>query len=110
MNYDIEREKHKSEELRKVFREMFPLVNEHHLPWTAVHIRSFLTERIAQEIDQGTKYFTRAVVRILCEVSPPKTHIEDMARICVEEAKKVPALEQLIEDLRAELAKCKSGQ
>lgn len=87
MDYDIEREKQKSEEIRQVFREIFPLVSEFDLPWAAGHIKSFLQRRIAAEIQEGTFHFTSSIVGVLCEVSPPKTHVVDMARICVNAVK-----------------------
>lgn len=105
MNYDVEREKRKSEEIRKVFREMFPLVNEDDLPSAPGHIKPFLAERIKREVADGTQYFTSRVVRILCEVSPPKNHVEDMARICVEQAKTAPTLEERCQKLSEQLAK-----
>lgn len=88
MDYDVERERQASTELRKAFRELFPLAGENDLPWAACHIKQFLRDRIEQETVERVHHFTMRVVRILCEVSPPKTHVEDMARIVVEEAKR----------------------
>lgn len=93
MDYDIEKEKRHSHEIRKVFREMFPLCAEHDLPWAACHIPGFLQKRIALEIEEGTKWFVRRVTGVLCEISPPKNHVEDMARIVVEQAKRAEQLE-----------------
>lgn len=87
-SYDVERSKQESAELRKVFREMFPLAPEHDLPWAACHIREFLKTRIEIEISEGTQHYTSRVARILCEVTRPRTHIEDMVRAVVEIAKK----------------------
>lgn len=86
--YDIEREKRNNEEIRKAFREMFPLASDHDLPWAACHIKDFLRGRIEQEVHEGIFHFQQRVVRVLCEVSPPKTHVEDMCRIVVDEAKR----------------------
>lgn len=87
MDYDVEREKRKSEDIRKVFRELFPLAAEEDLPWAPAHIKQFLRNRIRKEVEEGVHHFTTRVVRVLCEVSPPKTHVDDMARIAVDQAK-----------------------
>lgn len=87
MDYDIERKKQESTDLRKAFRELFPLAAEHDLPWAPCHIKRFLRDRISQECADRIFHFQSRVCRILCEVSPPKTHVEDMCRIVVEEAK-----------------------
>ena len=88
MDYDVERSKQEQAELRKAFRELFPLAGESDLPWAACHIKQFLRDRISIECAERIFHFQSRVVRILCEVSPPKTHVEDMCRIVVEEAKK----------------------
>lgn len=88
MSYDLEREKQKSEEIRKAFREMFPLAYEHDLPWAACQIKAFLLKKIEEEVADRVIHFQRRIASILCEVSPPKTHMEDMARIVVDDAKK----------------------
>lgn len=88
MDYDVEREKRKSEEIRIAFREIFPLAAENDLPWAACQIKGFLRKRIEEEVAEGIFHFRACVVRILCEVSPPKSYVEDMARIVVEKAKK----------------------
>ena len=87
MDYDIEREKRKTEELHKAFRAIFPLASDNDLPSSASQISAFLKGRIEFEVEKATSQFTSRVVRILCEVSPPKTHVEDMARIVVNQAK-----------------------
>ena len=97
MNYDIEREKQKSEEIRQVCRQMFPLADETDLPWAATQLPGFLAARIKHEVEQGTKNFTMQLCKVLCEISTPKTHIIDMARICVDEAKAVPKLNETIQ-------------
>ncbi len=91
MDYDVEREKRKSEEIRVAFREIFPLASENDLPWAACQIKGFLRKRIEDEVSEGIFHFRAAVLRILCEVAPPKSHVEDMARIVVEKAKKYDA-------------------
>lgn len=88
MSYDLERERQKEQDIRKAFRECFPLAYEGDLPWAACHIRGFLKDRIEIEVREGVQHFVSRVTRVLCEISPPKTHIEDMARIVVEEAKR----------------------
>jgi hypothetical protein len=101
MDYDLEREKRKSEEVRKVFREMFPLTNENDLPWAVCQIPEFLKKRIDQEVADGVCWFQQRVCRVLCEVSPPKTHVEDMARIVVEKAKELERAKESLRDLKA---------
>lgn len=78
---------------KDVFQKMFPLASEHDLPWYPSHIPDFLEKRIELEFEERTKHFTRRVCRILCEISPPKIHVEDMARIVVEKAKEAERLE-----------------
>lgn len=92
MTYDIEREKRETAEIRKAMKECFPLADENHLPWAASQIKEFLRDRIKREVAEGVFNFQASVVRILCEVAPPKTHVEDMARICVTQAEEVPRL------------------
>lgn len=87
-SYDLERSKQESAEIRKAFREIFPLASEHDLPWAACHIKEFLKGRVEQEVVEGTTHYTLRVSQILCEVTRPKTHIEDMCRIVVEEVKR----------------------
>lgn len=98
MDYDIEREKQKSTEIRAVFREMFPLTVETDLPWAAAQIPGFLKKRIELEVERGTFHWTSDIVRVLCEISPPKTHAVDMARNCVNAAKEA---QRELEMLRA---------
>lgn len=86
MNYDIERSRQESEEIRKVFRELFPLADENHLPYAACHIKGFLRDRIKIEADERCFHREAEIVRVLAEVSPPKTHLVDMARIVVKQA------------------------
>lgn len=74
-------------ELKEVFSKVFPLADEKDLPWATCHIDRFLRERVAKEVELGTRFFTSRVVKVLCEVSPPKAHVEDMARIVVDKAK-----------------------
>jgi hypothetical protein len=99
MDYDIERAKQNEAEIRKAFAEIFPLCNEKDLPWAACHIKGFLRDRIRREVEEGMSWFQHRVVRVLCEISPPKTHVEDMARICVEQAKRAAELEKENKDL-----------
>lgn len=115
-NYDIERERQKSEEIRKAFREIFPLADENDLPWAACHIKDFLRQRIKREVQEGTHRFVSRVCRVLCEISPPKTHVEDMARIVVEAAKEgrrhandVVRLKEQIAKLTAERDRLKAA-
>jgi hypothetical protein len=88
--------KSESEDVKGAFKEIFPLADEKDLPWSASQIKGFLRDRIRWEVEEGMFHFQSRVVKILCEISPPKTHIEDMCRIVVTEAEKyrqmVPAL------------------
>lgn len=88
MDYDRERKKQEEGELRKAFRELFPFSNEHDLPYAPCHIKQFLRNLIAEEAADRLFFLQSRVARILCEIAPPKTHIEDMCRIVVEEAKR----------------------
>jgi len=99
MDYDVERSKQASEEIRKAFREIFPLTFEHDLPWAACHIKDFLRNRIEQEAAERVHHWQHGIVKVLCEVSPPKTHAVDMARIVVEKAKKADEMRRAFEDL-----------
>lgn len=83
MRYDIEREQRKSEEIRVAFRECFPLAPVESLPWAACQIKRFLSDRIEQESKYATSNFVSEVAKVLLEISPPKTHVVDMARIVV---------------------------
>lgn len=96
MTYDIEREKQATAEIRKAMAECFPLANENDLPWAPSQIKAFLRDRIKREVDEGIFHFQARVTRVLCEVSPPKSHVEDMARICVEQAKEMPRLKEAL--------------
>ncbi len=100
MDYDVEREKRKSEEIRIAFRELFPLAGENDLPWAACHIKEFLRDRISLECSERIFHFQSRVVRVLCEIAPPKTHVEDMARMVVEEAKEARRLKPELERLK----------
>lgn len=103
MNYDIEQKKRESSAIRQAFAECFPLVDERDLPSAAVHIRNFLCSRIRHEVELGTRHFTSRVVRVLCEISPPKNYVEDMARIVVNKAKEAEQLADKVKALQAEL-------
>lgn len=102
MDYDVEREKRKSEEIRTAFREVFPLCDENDLPWAPSHIKGFLRDRIKREVQEGVFHFQSRVCRILCEVSPPKSHIEDMCRIVTDQAKEAETLGRRLEQSRSE--------
>ena len=101
MSYDIETAKRESTERQAAFREIFPLAGDFDLPRTPSQIKQFLRDRINQETDERVFHFVSQVTRVLCEVSPPKTHLVDMARIVVEKAKESirakPKLEALAE-------------
>lgn len=88
MDYDVERKRQEESELRKAFRELFPLAFEHDLPSAPCHIKRFLRNLITEEAANRLFFLQSRVAHILCEISPPKTHIEDMCRIVVEEAKR----------------------
>lgn len=94
MTYDIEASKRETSELKRAFAELFPLVDERDLPRTPSHIKDFLRKRIEFEVERGVFHFQSRVVRILCEISPPKTHVEDMARIVVNQAKETDTLHE----------------
>lgn len=100
MDYDVERSKQAAEEIRVAFRAMFPLAAEHDLPWAACQIQEFLRDRIRREVEEGVFHFQSRVVRVLCEISRPKTHVEDMARIVVDEAKKARELASQLESTK----------
>lgn len=104
MDYDVEREKQSQSELRKAFRDIFPLASEHDLPWAPCHIKGFLRDRIRREAEERVFHFHARVVHVLCEVSPPKTHVEDMARIVVEKAKEADRLKVQVDRLMEQIA------
>jgi len=87
-NFDELRAVQERSEIRKVFRMMFPLAWEADLPSRPGEIPAFLREKLEQEARDRVTHFQQRIVRILCEIAPPKSHMEDMARIVVEEAKK----------------------
>lgn len=89
--------------IKDEFRKLFPLVDERDLPWYPTHIAEFLKKRIAFEVEQQVFWFQSRVVKVLCEVSPPKTYVEDMARIVVDKAKKA-------DELEARIRKIENGQ
>lgn len=93
-------------EMKLAFATMFPLCSEHELPRAACHIEGFLKKRIAIEVEQATRHFTTSVVKVLCEISPPKTHVCDMARIVVQEAERAKQLE----DSLRRLVTCKPAE
>lgn len=94
MQYDSEASKKFDRELVSGFKHAFPLVDERDLPRTPAQIKQFLAERVATEVKEGIRSFQSRIVRVLCEVSEPKNHVEDMARIVVNEAMKVPGLNE----------------
>jgi hypothetical protein len=112
--YDVEKSKRESSELRAAFAEIFPLANEQDLPWAPCQIKAFLHDRIRREVESGAFHFTARVVKVLCEVSPPKTHVEDMARIAVEECKTARAqaeqLRERVKMLEQKLAEARRGE
>jgi hypothetical protein len=102
VDYDIERAKQEQAEIRKAFREIFPLAAESDLPWAASHIKNFLRDRIKREVQEGVFHFQSAIVRVLCEISPPKTHVVDMARIVVEAARDGRRFQEQLESVKKE--------
>src|ERR1700724_503405 len=109
MDYDAEREKQKSEEIRRIFREIFPLCQEEDLPWAACHIKDFLRNRIKHEVQEQTEGFTCDIARVLCEVTPPKSWMIDMVRIVVNELKSsrsdIKREREKVEDLKKQIGK-----
>lgn len=97
MDYDLEREKQQSAEIRKAFREMFPLCMENELPWSPNQMRDFLQRRIELEVRENTDHFMMSIARVLCEVTCPKTHVIDMVRIVVEEVKSARSNKEKLE-------------
>lgn len=87
--YDVEQSKKDSAEIKAAFAKMFPLCDDRDLPWAICHIEAFLKRRIQHEVNEGAFHRESQVIKVLCEVSPLKTHVVDMARIVVDEAKKV---------------------
>lgn len=110
MDYDIEREKRKSEEVRRAMREAFPLCDENVLPWAASQIPEFLAKRIKSEVEEQTRAFTREIASVLLEVSPPKTHLVDMARICVDQCRHTARLVEQIDRLKNRIAELELAQ
>lgn len=107
MNYDIEREKQKTTEIRNAMRECFPLCNEDDLPSAASQIKGFLRDRIQREVEEGVFNWQSQIVRVLCEVSPPKSHAVDMARFVVEQAKESASLAATIRKAEEEIRRLK---
>lgn len=97
MDYDVEREKRKSEEIRKAFREIFPLCSPDELPWAACQIKDFLARRIEFEVRENTNEFVYSISRVLCEVTRPKTYTVDMCRLIVEEVKEARRNKEALE-------------
>jgi Asp-tRNA(Asn)/Glu-tRNA(Gln) amidotransferase C subunit len=104
LSYDIERSKRETTDLQAAFREIFPLAGDFDLPRAPCHIKDFLRQRIEYETAERTFHFVSQVTRVLCEVSPPKTHVVDMARIVVDKAKESIRAKEQLENL-AELQK-----
>lgn len=73
--------------LQKEFTKLFPLAPVETLPAKADEIGAFLAKRIPLEVEAANLHMVRQVGRVLCEISPPKTHLVDMARIVVEHAR-----------------------
>ncbi len=94
MTYDTEIGKKLERDMITGFKAAFPLADERDLPRTGNQIKPFLKDRIDLEVKEGIRNFQSRVVRILCEVSEPKNHVEDMARIVVNEANKVHSLSE----------------
>lgn len=97
--YDVEQSKKESAEIKAAFAKMFPLCDERDLPWAICHIEEFLKKRIAHEINQGAFRRESGIVEVLCEVSPPKNHVVDMARIVVEQAKEAAGFAKQVQEL-----------
>ena len=93
----------REQELKRAFAEIFPLANDRDLPWAACQIGNFLKKRIALEVGEQTRHFTTRVVKILCEQSPPRSTVEDMARevVC-----KAAVSERHKEALHAQVLEC----
>ena len=46
--------------------------------------------------------FQSRVVKVLCEVSPPKQYVEDMARIVVNQAKEYAKMQAMADEMKAQ--------
>lgn len=90
-------------ELKAAMQALFPLAEERDLPWAACHLQNFLKARIDLEVAEKVRHFTSRVVRVLCEVSPPKQHVDDMARIAVNKAHESDMLLQRVDELKLKL-------
>lgn len=109
MSYDIEVSKGVEKELKKAFAEAFPLCDEHDLPWAGCQVKEFLQKRIALEVEEGVRWFTQRVVQVLCEVSPPKRHVDDMARIVVNKALATERVEEQLKREKLQVAELRTG-
>lgn len=101
------------QQLHRVFGAMFPLADDRDLPWTVDHLPGFLKDRIEHEVAQRVHWFQTRCVKVLCEISPPKTHVDDMCRLVVDTAKRsllrVEELERQVTRLKKELADLSSA-
>lgn len=73
--------------LNEALKKMFPFASEDSIPTYPQGLQQFLEDRLDFELDKRVHGFTAAITRILCEVTRPKTHVQDMVRIVVEKAK-----------------------
>jgi hypothetical protein len=94
-------------EIKKAFTELFPLADDRDLPSYPSHIPDFLKKRLALEVEERCRHLTSRIVRILCEVTHPKTHIEDMVRAAVEKAKATERVEVERDRVKLELVEAK---
>ncbi len=98
------------DELKETFGKLFPLVPERDLPWAVCQIPRFLKKRVEFEVEQDTAHFVSEVCRILCEATPPKTHVQDMARNVVDQAKGLGRLKEwLLREAEDVLSKLEKG-
>lgn len=94
--------------VKEAMQKCFPLCNENNLPWAISQLPSFLKERIEFEIKRGMKHFESSVVKIICEVAPPKTYLVDMCHIAVDKAKATDKIQDELD--REKLAHAKTRE
>jgi rRNA maturation endonuclease Nob1 len=91
--------------LQKAFGKLFPLCPVAQLPRKAEDIERFLKKRIPLEVEESTLHMVRQVSKVLCEISPPKSYLVDMARIVTDKAKEAERHEETIKGLRDAIEK-----
>ena len=92
----------------EAFAETFPLADERRCPAKPDQVKPFLADRIRNEVEHATLDLTAALVRELCQVSPPKDDVVVMAKNAVAKAKAADAWEQRARELKAEVDELKT--